>query len=49
LNVEYSDAETPAEVATSPASTLAKAEPKGKHNMNEEMIIRRRIAMSSEA
>jgi hypothetical protein len=48
LNVEYSDAETPAEVATSPAST-AIAEPKGKHSNREETIIRRRMTVSSES
>jgi hypothetical protein len=49
LNVEYSEADTPAEVATSSASTLAIAEPKGKHSIREEMIIRRRMTVSSEA
>jgi hypothetical protein len=49
LNVEYSEAETPADVATSPASTLAIAEPKGKHSIREEMIIRRRMTVSSES
>jgi hypothetical protein len=49
LNVEYNDAETPADVATSPASTLAIAEPKGKHSKREEMMIRRRMTVSSES
>ncbi|MNU08030.1 hypothetical protein D3C72_2539040 [compost metagenome] len=49
LNVEYSEAETPAEVATSPASTSARAEPKGKQSTREEMINMRRMTVSSDS